>query len=172
MASLKDYKIKFSGLTLGEHSFDYQMNNEFFGLFDYHEFEKSNLSAKVHLKKKPNGLDLQISINGEITIPCDISTDLYDQPIEAVTEVVVKFGDEFDDTNEAVLILPHGEYEFNIAQYLYELAVLTVPLKRVSLEALEGLKGKEIREKLEDLSPEREEETSDPRWDKLKNLLN
>lgn len=172
MMSLKDFKIKFSGLSLGEHSFDYQLNNEFFGLFDYHEFQDSDLNAHVVLVKKSNGMDLNMKIEGVVTIPCDVTTDLYAQPIEGEAEIVVKFGDEYDDTNEDILILPMGEYELNVAQYLYETAVLAVPLKRISPEAESGKKGKEIRERLEDLSPEKETNSPDPRWDKLRNLLN
>ncbi len=173
MKNLKDYKIKFSGLNLGEHSFDYQLNNEFFKLFEYQDFEESDLFAEVLLRKKTNSLELQISIKGTVTVPCDLTTELYRQPIDGSAEVMVKFGEEYDDSNEEVLILPHGEHELNVAQYLYETAVLAVPLKHVSPDAEKSEAGKEIREKLENLSPEAEDEKStDPRWDKLKNLLN
>ncbi len=173
MKDLKAYKIKFFGLSLGEHSFDYQMNNEFFELFDYRDFEQADLKAAVLLRKKPNGLELEIKIEGTVTVPCDLTTELYKQPVDGGSVIVVKFGDEYDDSNEDVLILPHGEHEFNIAQLLYETAVLSVPLKRVSPDAEKSKAGKEIREKLESLSTKAEDEkTSDPRWDKLKNLLN
>ena len=36
---------------------------------------------------------------------------------------MVKFGDEYNDENDDILIVPHGEYEINIAQYIYELIV-------------------------------------------------
>ncbi len=173
MKDLKAYKIKFFGLSLGEHSFDYQLNNEFFELFDYHEFEQSDLTGTILLCKKTNGLELDIKIEGTVTVPCDLTTELYKQPINGGTEIIVKFGDEYDDSREDVLILPHGEHEFNAAQFLYETAVLSVPLKRVSPDAEKSKAGKEIREKLESLSTEAEgEKASDPRWDKLKNLLN
>ncbi len=174
MRDLKDFKIKFSGLGLGEHSFDYQLNNQFFELFDYREFQAADLLAKVMLRKKSNGMDLEITVDGTVNVPCDITTDQYDQPINGKTAIVVKFGDVYDDSNEEILVLPMGEHELNVAQYLYETSVLGVPLKRISPEAESGEKGRKIREKLEDLSPERQEEkqTPDPRWDKLKNLLN
>lgn len=173
MKDLKAYKIKFFGLSLGEHSFDYQMNNEFFELFDYHDFEHSDLWGAVLLRKKTNGLELEIKIEGTVTVPCDLTTELYKQTIDGGSGIQVKFGDEYDDSNEDVLILTHGDHEFNVAQFLYETAVLSVPLKRVSPNAEKSRAGKEIREKLDSLSTGAEEEkASDPRWDKLKNLLN
>lgn len=170
--NLKDYNIKFSGLKLGEHSFDYQLNNEFFELFDYHEFHGAELSSHVDMLIKSNGLNLDIKVLGTVTVPCDITTDLYDQPIEGTSRLVVKFGEEYDDSNEEILVLPLGEHTINVAQYIYETAVLAVPLKRVSPAAQNGTKGEEIRQKLQELSPEKnKKEETDPRWDKLKNLL-
>jgi uncharacterized metal-binding protein YceD (DUF177 family) len=62
--------------------------------------------------------------------------------------------------------LPHGNYQFNAAQMLYELVVLSIPSKLLGPNAGNGL---------EDLIEEEEDETeekTDPRWDQLKNLLN
>jgi uncharacterized metal-binding protein YceD (DUF177 family) len=43
---------------------------------------------------------------------------------------VVKFGEAYDDQNPELLILPHGSYEVDLSQYLYELAVLSIPLRK------------------------------------------
>ena len=63
----------------------------------------------------------------------------------------------------------------NIAQYIYELIVLSVPTKRVHPNVLNGTMKSEALERLEELRINEEktvEETSaDPRWDKLKDLL-
>ena len=78
----------------------------------------------------------------------------------------IKFGDEYNDENEELLILPHGNYEFNAGQMIYELVVLSIPLKLLGPNAGNGI---------EDLIEEEEDETeekTDPRWDQLKNLLN
>ena len=40
--------------------------------------------------------------------------------------LIVKFWEVYNDENEELLILPHGEYEFNIAQYIYETIILSV----------------------------------------------
>ena len=90
--------------------------------------------------------------------------------------MVVKFGEEYNDDNEDILIVPHGEYEINVAQYIYELIILAVPAKRVHPGVEDGTLKSEILSKLEELSPnkEKEEKTSeeiDPRWNNLKKLL-
>ena len=42
------------------------------------------------------------------------------------------FANENNEDNEAILIIPHGAYEINVAQYIYELIVLAVPQKRIT----------------------------------------
>lgn len=173
MKDLKDYEIKFSGLQLGKHEFDFQLDKEFFTFFDYHDFRDANVNGHLTMEKKPNGLELNMSISGRVTVPCDITTELYQQEISGEMVVMVKFGDEYDDSNEEILVLPMGEHQINVGQYLYETTVLSVPLKLISPEVIEGKKGKEILKKLEALSPqEKQNEKTDPRWDKLKDLLN
>ena len=73
------------------------------------------------------------------------------------------------------LIIPHGTYEINIQQYIYELIVLAVPNKRVHPGVEDGTLNSDILKKLEELSPklkeDKEKEDIDPRWNTLKKLL-
>jgi uncharacterized metal-binding protein YceD (DUF177 family) len=90
--------------------------------------------------------------------------------------LVVKFGDEYNDENIDILIVPHGTYEINIQQYIYELIILAVPIKRIHPGVEDGTLDSDILEKLEELSPKLKEnretkEDIDPRWDTLKKLL-
>ena len=101
--------------------------------------------------------------------------DKFYQFIQNEFNLVVNFGQEYNDENIDILIIPHGEYELNIQQYLYELIALAVPTKRIHPGVENGTLDSEILKKLEELSPKQAEdkisEDIDPRWNKLKNLL-
>jgi uncharacterized metal-binding protein YceD (DUF177 family) len=43
-------------------------------------------------------------------------------------KLLVRFGDTYND--EELLVLPFGEFELDIAQYIYEMIALSVPLRR------------------------------------------
>jgi len=90
--------------------------------------------------------------------------------------LVIKFGDDFNNEDEDLLILPHGDYEVNIQQYVYELVVLSVPPKRIHPGVEDGTLQSDVLDKLEELSlknqKKKKEDEIDPRWEKLKNLLN
>ena len=177
MDILKEFLIPFSGLKLGKHQFEFQVNNTFFTHFGYDEFNDSNIKMNVVLEKKSNMLELNFSHKGTINVPCDLTNEDFDLPIKGKIKLVVTFGEEFNDDNEELLVLPHGEHQIDIAQYIYEMIVLSVPLRRVhpgikdgslKTEALTKLNELTIKEQKKEI---KKEENIDPRWDKLKQLL-
>lgn len=176
MRKLKIYTIPFVGLKLGKHQFEYEIDNQFFEHFEYDEFNSANLKVDLLLEKKTTMMELTFKASGTVNINCDLTNEPYDQLIENELFLVVKFGEEYNDDNEDILILPHGEYEINVQQYIYELIVLAVPQKRVHPGVMDGSLKSDVLEKLEELSPREKEiiaeDDIDPRWNKLKDLLN
>ena len=130
MNNLKEYLIPFVGLKIGKHQFDYQLDNTFFKHFDYDEFNDASIKVNIVLEKKTTMLELDFKHKGTVNVPCDVSGEEFDLPIKGKFKLLVKFGDEFNDENEELLILPHGEFQFSVAQYIYETIVLSVPLRR------------------------------------------
>lgn len=176
MKGLKPYTIQYVGLKEGEHTFDYTITKSFFDLFEYDDFNESNIEATLLLTKKSTFMEFDFKITGTININCDVTNEPYDQPVEDEYTLVVKFGQEFNNDIEDILILPYGEYEVNVAQYIYELIILAMPNKRVHPGIEDGTLQSDILDKLEELSiPDQkvreEKEDIDPRWDSLKKLL-
>ncbi|GGX07362.1 YceD family protein [Aquimarina muelleri] len=177
MKQLKEYTIPFVGLKQGLHQFEFQIENTFFEHFEYDEFNASAINVALEFNKKTTMLELQFTATGTVNVNCDLTNEPFDLPIKNEIFLVVKFGEEYNDENEELLILPYGEYEINVQQYIYELIVLAIPSKRVHPGVKNGTLQSDILEKLEELSPKEktivdEDEETDPRWDKLKNLLN
>jgi len=44
MKAFKDYIIPFVGLKLGIHQFEYEVGNDFLKLFDFEEYNSSNIN--------------------------------------------------------------------------------------------------------------------------------
>lgn len=174
MKRLREYTIQFIGLKEGDHSFDYEIGKKFFNIFEFDEYNDTNVKIKVELLKKTTLLEFRIIATGTVNVNCDLTNEPFDQEIDNCFDLIVKFGDEYNDENEEILILPHAEYEINLAQYIYELIVLSVPSKRIHPGVKDGSLKSEIFKKLEELSPKEinnEKEEIDPRWNTLKKLL-
>jgi uncharacterized metal-binding protein YceD (DUF177 family) len=175
MNNLKEYLIPFIGLKIGKHQFDYQLDNTFFSNFDYDEFNEASVKVSIVLEKKSTMLELNFKHKGTVNVPCDVSGEEFDLAIKGKLQLLVKFGDTFNDENEELLILPHGEFQINVAQYMYESIVLSVPLRRIHPGVKDGSL-KEVIEKLESLAPKEnkineQKDEIDPRWENLKKLL-
>lgn len=174
MMKLKEFFIPFSGLKLGKHQFEYEIDNTFFESFDYQEFNGASVHTVAELDKMSNMMELNITAKGTVNVDCDLTGEPFDQPICSELHLVIKFGEEYNDEDDEILIIPHGEYQINIAQYVYEMLVLAVPQKRVHPRVLDGTMKSEILDKLEELQPKEIKDHSgktDPRWDDLKKLL-
>jgi uncharacterized metal-binding protein YceD (DUF177 family) len=170
MKDLKEFNIPFVGLKEGKHLFQYKVDNTFFELYNYNEFEKSSVNVTLEFVKKSTLFELEFTASGTVNVPCDVTNEYFDLEITATLPLVVKFGQEYNDENEEILILPHEVYQFSVAQFIYEMIVLGIPNKRVHPKVLDGTMETEALEQLE-IKEEKTVETTDPRWDKLKNLI-
>ncbi|UKM65456.1 DUF177 domain-containing protein [Flavobacteriaceae bacterium GSB9] len=176
MKLLKEFTIPFVGLKIGKHHFDYKIEQTFFEHFEYEDFNDVNVLVDVELEKKSTFLELHFKISGWVNINCDLTNEPYNQTIENEFNLVVKFGEEYNDEFVDILIVPHGTFEINIQQYIYEMIILAVPLKRTHPGIEDGSLDSDILKRLEELRPKQkeekeEEEEIDPRWNKLKKLL-
>jgi uncharacterized metal-binding protein YceD (DUF177 family) len=173
MKDLKQFNIQFVGLKEGKHLFEYIIDNTFFEAFNYNEFFNSSIKVDLDFVKKSTLFELTFTIKGTVNLPCDTTNEPFDQPIETSSYLVVNFGQEFNDDNEDLLIIPHEVYQFSIAQYIYETIVLSIPTKRIHPKVLDGTMQSEALDKLKELRIKEVKtvEKTDPRWDKLKNLI-
>ncbi|MEX0362325.1 MAG: DUF177 domain-containing protein [Allomuricauda sp.] len=174
MMELKEFFIPFSGLKLGKHTFEYKIDNTFFESFEYQEFNDAAIALTAILDKMNNMMELELEAEGTVNVDCDLTGEPFDLPIASHLKLVIKFGEEYNNENDEILIIPHGEYRINIAQYVYEMLVLAVPPKRVHPGVEDGSLKSEILDKLEELQPKEikeESDKTDPRWDDLKKLL-
>ncbi|MCL1675262.1 YceD family protein [Elizabethkingia meningoseptica] len=174
MDKIRNYNIAFTGLKNGKHDFIFDVKQEFFNLFEIEqEFDKASLQVNVLLDKHSTFLEFEIKVEGTVQLICDISNEEFNHSISNEIKVLVKFGEEYDDSNEEVIVIPQNEYEFNIAQLIFEAVVLAIPMKKLSpnlsesdLEALDQYSPKEIEAEKEN----DDQNDIDPRWAALNKL--
>ena len=175
MKDLKEFDISFIGLKDGINKFDYIIEAKFFDFLKYDEFYNSNINVDLSFDKKATMFELSFTFLGWVEITCDVTNELFQQPIETSINLIVKFGDEYNDENEELLMIPYSDHKINVAQYIYEAIVLSLPIKRIHPGVEDGTLRSEVLEKLKELEIKEEEveeynKEIDPRWDKLKNI--
>ncbi len=170
MEHLKQYNIPFSGLSIGEHLYHYDIDEKFFVEYDYTEIDKANVSIDIKLDKQERMLVLDFDIQGTLNVMCHRCLDNFDYPIDVNQRLIVKFGDDWQEENEDIIVIPEHEHKFDISNYIYEYIIVMLPFKITHPEDENGNSecNPEIIEKLKQLSESSPKETP---WDGLKGLI-
>jgi uncharacterized protein len=175
---LKQFSIPFTGLKIGKHQFDFEIDNSFFDAFEYSLVKKGELKVDVELDKQETMLILMIHIAGTIKLDCDKCLAEFDSPMDVTERQIVKFAeDDLESDDLEIIMLNKKESSIDISEILYELITVSVPyIKICEQNGLEGQKcDNEMIERLESLSSpsqQQEEKTisDDPRWEALRKL--
>ena len=175
MKEMKEYTIPFVGLKTGQHKYNFNLDQKFFEHFEYEEFHQVKIKVDVVLDKKPNMLEIGLFFDGSVAVSCDRTNEPFDLPLNGTYHFVVKFGEQRDDMQDELVILPHGAYQVTIQQQIYESIVLALPSKRIHPGIAEGTLKSDVLEQLEALKPKgaqpNQTDEVDPRWNDLKKLL-
>ena len=164
------YKIEFAGLKTGNHQFNFNADKKFFDRFSFSDFNDVTVNIDIDLTKKSTLLELEFVLKGVVNVNCDLTNEPFDFEIKHKASLVVKFGQEYNDEDDEILVLPHGEHKLYVDQYIFELIVLSLPPKRIHPGVEDGSLKSEILDILEDLKPKENSNLADPRWEQLKNL--
>ena len=172
MNNLKQFDIQFSGLKNGKHNFNFNVDRSLLDYYNYKEVNDCDVQIVVEVDKSDTMLEFSIVSKGIVVVPCDISNELYEQEIEGNLEFIVKFGKEYNDERDDLIILPFNSYVINIAQQIYENIVLNIPLKKIHPDILTGKRKNKNTEYIINFGQNKKEKKEyDPRWEALKKLL-
>lgn len=173
MSGLDSFVINFAGLKNGKHNFNFNIDIKFFEGFDYFDFKNVELETILDIEKQETMLNLFFKTTGNVLVPCDLSMEYFKMPVLTNFNLDVKFGKSYNDESDEILILPYGTHQIDISQYIYEMVILSVPLKKIHPGIKNGSLNSDILERLKLLQPKEKETPSeyDSRWDKLKDLL-
>lgn len=176
MKILNQYRIPFTGLKLGKHEFEFEINKDFFEAFEYSIVKNGTLNASVILDKQETMMVAEIHITGSIELTCDVCLNQFQSQSDILERLIIKF-DEHDDLAEStdeILILKKSEHELDLANIVYEYINLSVPYyNRCDEQGINTSCDPSMIDKLNSLNNQAEEpEQVDPRWDILKKIKN
>ncbi len=176
---LKKYDINLAKLSLKTHRFEFNLDDDFFALFDQSYITKGDLKAVIDLDKTERLITLHISIKGEIQLTCDRSLEEFMHPIDVQEELILKFGDEAKVLSEDMLQITPDTQSINVAQDLFDYIGLAVPMKKLhpryqaeddpdSDEDILIFSTSTDRGMIDD--EDDTDDKPDPRWDALRNI--
>lgn len=130
------FDIAFVGLKNGVHQFTYEPDDAFFASFSPPDFQDSRLTVQMVMDKKERFFLLDFEITGSVRLNCDRCGDLFEMTIWDEFPLVVKrvfdpseMEEDDDDPNVAFISL--HDSVLNVAKWVYEFALLSIPMQRV-----------------------------------------
>ena len=103
MKSLLQYSIPYTGLKLGVHQFEFEVDDAFFSAFEYSLVKSGKLKVDLDLEKQETMMILHFRISGEMMLGCDVCLADYPYQVEIDERQIAKFTGNVDlgeDTEE------------------------------------------------------------------------
>jgi len=164
-----EFLIPVSGLALGSHSYQFEINDDFFAEREYSEIQQGRAMVSLDVERQETMLVMHFDLKGCVRVPCDRCADEFDQPIESRQEFFIKLGTENAEESDDVAVVPAEQADYDISSLVYEYIILAVPMHRVHPEGQCNPEVMAMLEAQENMKESREEEI-DPRWAALKNV--
>lgn len=165
---LTQYTIPLQSLSEGVHSLQYKIGKEFIELQNIENMLDAEVNVKVIFTKRAQIHTLELTMRGTVEMPCDRCLEPVKLTIKNSQECVVKVDadeEEFADAEDVICIDSH-EKELDITHILYENLLLSLPLKKAHAS---GKCSSEVTVYIKE-AKKKQKETTDPRWDLLKNI--
>ena len=177
MKTSKEFIIPFSSLKSGKNLFSFKLDTTFFEAFNWDEFKKCTFNVSLELSKSTTMLDMYFVIDGEYTSLCDRCMYDLDLTINKDYRQLIKLvGNEQDVYKDEIEFLSLKAFEINIAPYIFEYTLLSMPSKKAhaiyeyNKESINILDNYLLTENHDNSNLE--SSNNDSRWEKLKELKN
>ena len=172
MGKFKLYNVDLKNLTPGIHEFEYLLENKFFVDIDGDQVQKGKVKVNLTVKRSSMMFEMNFQIEGVVMVPCDRCLDDMEIPIVTHNRLVVKFGKEYAEESDEVVVIPEDEGAINLAWFLYEFIALAIPMKHVHAP---GKCNKAMSSKLKKIPPEalktEMKSTKTIAWKKISRLM-
>ena len=131
MDVLREYIIPFKGLKNGDYDYSFPVDGALFQAFESAEIKDGKAVADVAMTKGDTALQLRVTICGEVVVECDRCLEDCTLPVRFSGELEVRFSEQGEEFDGETMWLEPGERELDLAQYIYESVVLSLPYQRV-----------------------------------------
>jgi uncharacterized metal-binding protein YceD (DUF177 family) len=168
---VKEYILSFVDLKVGEHSFDFHVDSAFFENFPESEITQADVKVALIVDKQESMLVLFFDIEGVVEVTCDRCLDEFWFPIKTKEKLLVKFGKDYEELSDDMIVLASKSHSIDLQQHIYEYIMLTLPMQRTHPDLPDGASGCN-QSMLERLNTVKTNDKADPRWDVLRELIN
>ena len=112
---MQPFIVNLKGLSRGESRFEWEAGAEFFESFGNEDILDAQVKAEATVVNKGARIEVNCSLEGSVTVPCDRCLD----------DLVLEFSAGFEET-----YIPEGT-ELDLGQDVYDFVIISLPIVRV-----------------------------------------
>ena len=127
MSENDHYMIDLKRLPLGTHSFDFQLDDDFFASLEKSEILNGNVVCKATLNLREEDYQLNIAVHGTVFVVCDRCLDPMPLEIDDEQEIFSEDEEFSDETGKT----PDGKglyQQLDLSWLAYEIVSINIPL--------------------------------------------
>lgn len=187
MGKFTEYKLPLKSMPEGVQDFEYHLTKQFFSNMENQDVRDADVLVKLAVNHRNGVYDLTFDVTGDVTVACDRCLDDLNLPVETSYHIIVKYGDDYDDSADDYLQIPESDNYLNVAYIIHDTVALTIPIKHVhplgkcnramssllkkhrstSTDPDEAALQDELMDEMDDMP---DTQPTDTRWDKLKDF--
>ena len=171
---MREFAVNIIGLSKKAHLFNFQLGKAFFEKYGAEVVSDGRFEVVVILDKKETFIEAEFKINGQAALVCDRTLEPFDFPITETRKVVFKYGEEAQELSDEIVIITRDQDSLDLGQYLYEFIALSIPMKKLHPRFASETDSDQLMvystSQSENEPDQNENDSIDPRWEKLKKL--
>ncbi|MDH5397296.1 MAG: DUF177 domain-containing protein [Cyclobacteriaceae bacterium] len=160
--------IEIYNLSNKVYDYQFEAGNRFFEQFENSPVTVGEVNCNLVLEKSERMIRARFELKGQVELTCDRSLERFNHPIEAIRSMIFKYGEQEEELDDNMMIIPEHLLKIDMGKYLFEYLVLELPMKKLH-PRFEDEDAEE--EKLVYSSDTNNDDKNiDPRWEALKKL--
>jgi uncharacterized protein len=174
---VKGFSVNIIGLSNKAHTFEFQLDDSFFGRYGTEIVSSGRLDAVVVLDKHETFIEADFSIKGHVRVTCDRSLEPFDEPLDIHKKMMFKYGETPGEISDEIVVIARDASALELGQPMYEFIAVSMPIKklhpkfRAEESGAEGEEGRIVYTASTDTGKDEDGDGDiDPRWEALKKL--
>lgn len=131
LGKFSQYKVQLAAIPEGKFEQDFVCDTAFFREMESIDVMGGEVRAHLELSHKNGAYDCLFTLKGVVEIACDRCLEAMDHEVSSEYHIVVKYGPEYDDSSDEVLIIPESEAWLDVSQMLLDTILLTIPIRHI-----------------------------------------
>lgn len=134
MGKNSQYDLCLASLPEGRFVQDFKCDTSLFRMMENEDVTAACVDVRMTVDYRNECYELTFACHGSLAVPCDRCLDDVEVPVDTEYRMTVRYGEDYDDSRDDLLVLPQSQTHLDVAPVIYTTLALCIPLHKVHAE--------------------------------------